>query len=95
MPPWSFKGGTIPTWEGPPTSEIVSFDGRRRALTNGIIGPWAVIGGPGLSDNSAHFAGFSGGNVVTATYSGTGDLDGLSGSSDVWDAGVTASTLTG
>ncbi|HRJ08332.1 MAG TPA: autotransporter-associated beta strand repeat-containing protein [Prosthecobacter sp.] len=86
------KGGS--TNLGGATTEMVSFTAAP-TLTNGIIGPWAVIGGPGLSDNSGHYAGFTGGNVVTATYSGTGDLDGLTSASDVWDAGATASTLTG
>lgn len=86
-----FKGGN--TNIGAPTSEIVSFTSSP-SLTHGIIGTWAVVGGPGTSDNSAHYAGISGGNVVTATYTGTGDLDGISGPTAVWNAGATASTLT-
>ena len=82
-----FKGGN--TNIGSPSSEIVSFTAAPS------FGPWAVIGGPGTGDNSAHYAGFSGGNVVTATYAGTGDIDGLTGPTDVWDAGAAASTLTG
>lgn len=86
------KGGN--TDIGAPSSEIISLLAAP-PLTNGLIGPWAVVGGPGTGNNTAHFAGFSGGNVVTATYSGTGDLDGLAGPTEVWDAGATASTLTG
>jgi autotransporter-associated beta strand protein len=86
------KGGT--TDIGTAGNEKVSFTAAP-ALTNGTIGTWAAIGGPGIGDNSAHFAGFVGGNVVTATYGGTGDLDTATGPTQLFDADLTGGTLTG
>ncbi|MDZ7618286.1 MAG: autotransporter-associated beta strand repeat-containing protein, partial [Patescibacteria group bacterium] len=86
-----FKGGA--TDLGTAGLEKVSFT-TAPSLTNGAIGTWAVIGGQGLSDNSAHYAGFSGGNVVTATYGGSGDLNTATGATQLFNAGTTGGTLT-
>lgn len=61
-------------------------------LLNGTIGTWAAIQESG--SNAAHYAGFSGGNVVTATYGGTGDLDTAAGDTQLFNAGGTGGTLT-
>ena len=61
-------------------------------LLNGTIGTWAAV--LDSASNAAHYAGFSGGNVVTATYGGTGDLDTVAGDTQLFDAGVTGGILT-
>lgn len=85
----TLKGAT--TDLGGATNEVVAFTAAP-ALTNGTIGTWAAIQASG--SNAAHFAGISGSNIVTATYGGTGDLDTSAGSTTLFDAGATASTLT-
>ncbi|MCB1274969.1 autotransporter-associated beta strand repeat-containing protein, partial [Prosthecobacter sp.] len=67
----TFKGITSDI--GGATNEIISFTSAP-GLLNGIIGTWAVIQGAG-GDNSGTYATMSGGNVITATYGGTGNLD--------------------
>jgi autotransporter-associated beta strand protein len=76
---------------GGATNEVVAFTAAP-SLTNGTIGTWAAIQASG--SNAAHYAGVSGSNIVTATYGGTGDLDTSAGSTTLFDAGATASTLT-
>ena len=62
------------------------------AVAKGTIGTWAVIQGSG---NAGHYAGFSGGNVVTATYTASGvDLDTAAGASDLLDLGGIGGTLS-
>ncbi|MBK8094984.1 MAG: autotransporter-associated beta strand repeat-containing protein [Verrucomicrobiaceae bacterium] len=81
----------ITTDIGGATNEVVAFTAAP-ALANNTIGTWAAIQASG--SNAAHYAGVSGFAIVTATYSGTGDLDGATGATALWDAGATASTLT-
>jgi autotransporter-associated beta strand protein len=85
----TLKGAT--TDLGGATNEVVAFTAAP-TLTNGTIGTWAAIQASG--NNSAHFAGLSGSNIVTATYGGTGDLNTSAGSTTLFDAGATANTLT-
>lgn len=53
---------------------------------------WSVVQGNGT--NAAHYVGISGGNVVTANYGGSGDLDTATGPNQLFDAGNTGGTLT-
>lgn len=64
------------------------------AVNNGTIGTWAVHQGAGTA-NAAHYVTVDGGNnVITAAYSGTGDLDTSAGSTTLFDATGTGGTLT-
>jgi autotransporter-associated beta strand protein len=74
------------------TNEVVNF-GASPSMTNGTIGTWAAVQDSG--SNAAHFAGISAGNIVTATYGGTGDLDTSAGATTLFDAGIVGGTLTG
>ncbi|MCB1204996.1 MAG: autotransporter-associated beta strand repeat-containing protein, partial [Verrucomicrobiae bacterium] len=77
----TFKGLT--TDLGGATNEMVSF-GTAPAVSNGTIGTWAAIQASG--SNAAHFAGVSGSNIVTATYTASGvDLDTAAGATDLLD----------
>ena len=53
------------------------------AVAKGTIGTWAVIQSSG---NAGHYAGFTGGNIVTASYTASGvDLNTAAGASDLLD----------
>lgn len=91
-------GGTVtfvPQLGNLGTQEIITF-GSAPALTNGIIGTWAVATASG-SSNAANYVTTTGSgpfSVVTAAYGGTGNLDSAAGSTQVFNAGATPSTLT-
>lgn len=79
------------------TTDIGTFGNERLSFVaggslNGTIGTWAAL--QGFGSNAAHYAGFSSQALVTSTYSGTGDLDGATLSTDLWDAGAIGGTLT-
>lgn len=72
-------------------AEKVSFTAAP-TVAKGTIGTWAAIQSSG---NAAHFAGFSGGNIVTATYTASNvDLDTAAGASDLLDLGAVGGNLT-
>lgn len=78
------------------SQELVTFS-TNPSLVNGIIGTWAVRTASG-SNNAADYVTTTGSgpySVVTASYGGTGNLDTASGATQVFNAGSTASTLTG
>ncbi|MEN3943581.1 autotransporter-associated beta strand repeat-containing protein [Prosthecobacter sp. SYSU 5D2] len=91
-------GGTVtfvPQLGNLGTQENITFSSAP-ALTNGIIGTWAVAAASG-SSNAADYLTTTGSGpyrVVTATYGGTGNLDTATGSTQVFNAGTTPSTLT-
>ncbi|GEP45386.1 hypothetical protein BGE01nite_46770 [Brevifollis gellanilyticus] len=84
----------VPTTGSLNTNEIFNFT-NAPVLANGIVGPWAVHAASGAS-NAAHYVTTSSNNIVSlaGAYGGTGDLNGASGPTQVFDAGVTGGTLT-
>ncbi len=85
----TLKGAT--TDLGTAGNERVAFTAAP-AVANGTIGTWAAIQASG--SNAAHYAGVSGGNIVTATYTASGvDLDTAAGATVLLD--VTGGALTG
>lgn len=82
----------ITTDLGGATNEVVAFTAAP-GLGNGTIGTWAAIQGAG--SNAAHFAGVSGSNIVTATYTASGvDLDTAAGAADLLDLAGVGGNLT-
>lgn len=80
----------ITTDLGGATNEIVAFNSAP-SVTNGTIGTWAAI--QDSSSNTAHFAGVSGSNIVTATYTASGvDLDTAASATDLLN--ISGGTLT-
>ncbi|MEZ5387400.1 MAG: autotransporter-associated beta strand repeat-containing protein, partial [Prosthecobacter sp.] len=71
-------------------AEVLNFTSAP-GLSNGTIGTWAVVQGMG---GAGDYAGISGGNIVTATYGGIGDLDTVGGATQLFNAGATGGTLT-
>lgn len=82
----------ITTDLGGATNEIVAFTAAP-AVANGTIGTWAAIQASG--SNAAHFAGVSGSNIVTATYTASGvDLDTAAAATDLLDLSGVGGSLT-
>jgi autotransporter-associated beta strand protein len=76
---------------GAATTEVLSFTAAP-GVANNTIGTWAVL--QGNASNAGHYAGVTGSNIVTATYSGTGDLDTSAGATTLFDATGVGGTLT-
>jgi len=80
----------ITTDLGGATNEVVAFN-TAPGVANGTIGTWAAIQESG--SNAAHFAGVSGSNIVTATYTASGvDLDTAAAATDLLN--ISGGTLT-
>lgn len=78
---------------GAASNEILAFTSTP-SLINGTIGTWAAIQATG--SNAGHYAGISGTNLVTATYTASGvDLDTAAGASDLLDISGVGGNLTG